>query len=360
MENKILARYILKRFIKALIFSLMAFLFIYIITNFFERVGYFIDRGATTLEILKYYALFSPKIIVRIMPLAVLLGVYFSLGLLAKHNEILAMRGLGIPPIKIYRPIFITGFVISVTVLSFNVSLVPESRNLLEEYKRRKIDKVKGEKRSYGRNINYITEEGWIVKIDRVSGDKLFNVNLFKYGKGRLVKRHFAKRGEWRDSTWTLEKVYVREFSSDGKVSFSVKDKMKSNILKASPEELSKSNIEPSDMSFSDLLSYIRRLDKSGSISIRERTELYNRVSYPFMSFIILFFGCPLALEVKRRGLIFGFGLGILSAFTFWGIIQLFKELGIKGTLTPSLAAITPDILFLTAGVYLLLRGNRT
>jgi lipopolysaccharide export LptBFGC system permease protein LptF len=266
-------------------------------------MGYFIDRKANTLEIIGYYLLFSPEIVVRLMPLSILLGVYFSLGILTRHNEVLAIRGLGISPLEILKPIFIYGFLISIVVLAFNLSFVPRTGHLLKEFKRTRLDKVKGTRKAYGRNINYITKEGWIVKINTLRGEKISDVNLFKYQKGRMVFRIYAKRGEWN-------------------------------------------------------LRYAERLELSGQLSQRERVELYGRISYPLMGFIILFFGCPLALEVKRRGLIFGFGLGILASFTFWGIIQLFKELGIKGALPPYLSVIIPDLLFLSLGFYLLLKSK--
>jgi lipopolysaccharide export LptBFGC system permease protein LptF len=109
------------------------------------------------------------------------------------------------------------------------------------------------------------------------------------------------------------------------------------------------------NLSFLDLVRYIKKLDRSGQKSNHERIELLERISYPFVGSIILLFGCPLALEVKRRGLLFGFGLGTLSAFTFWGIIQLFKELGIKGSLPPSLSILIPDVIFLSIGLYFML-----
>ncbi|MCK4226095.1 LptF/LptG family permease [candidate division WOR-3 bacterium] len=358
MGNRIIDRYILKKFLKAFLMALVAFLFIYIITNLFEHIGYFIDRKAETFDIVVYYLLFSPKIIVRLMPLGVLLGVYFSLGISAKYNEILAIRGLGISPFKIYRPIFIYGFVITFVVLAFNLSLVPKAEHLLKEYKRNRIDKAKGVQRAYGRNIHYITEDGWIVKIKRLRGDKISDVDLFLYSEGEMLSRIYAKRGEWKDSLWLLEDIHRRSFTDKGDLTYDYKKSEKSKILRVPPKELARSTYDPMNLSFIDLLHYVRRLDLRGQISHRERVELYGRITYPLMGFIILFFGCPLALEVKRRGLIFGFGLGVLVCFTFWGVIQLFKELGIKGALPPCLAVMIPNFLFLSLGLYLLLKSE--
>ncbi|MEA1912281.1 MAG: LptF/LptG family permease [candidate division WOR-3 bacterium] len=356
MGNKILERYILKKFLKSLFISLLGFLFIYIITNLFERIGYFIDRDAKFFDVIGYYLLFSPMIIVRLMPLAVLLGVYFSLGLVTKHNEVLAIRGLGVSPFMIYKPIFIYGFIISFLVFSLNLSFVPRTKHLLEEYKKVRIDKIKGLQENYAQNINYITPEGWIVKIKKLKGDRIFDANFFHYKQGKMVSRIYAKSGKWKDSLWILEDVHDRRFSESGEVVYKSRKNEKSKILKASPDELGKANRNPMNLAFTNLLQYVRRLEMSGQFSRRERVELLERISYPFMSFIILFFGCPLALEVKRRGLIFGFGLGLLASFTFWGIIQLFKELGVKGASPPSLSVFGPDIIFLSLGLYLLIK----
>jgi lipopolysaccharide export system permease protein len=359
MKNRTLDIYIIKKFILALILSLTGFLFIYIITNLFENIGYFVDRKASLFIILRYYLLFSPKIIVLLMPLATLMGLYFSLGLITKHNEVLALRGLGVPPFRIYRPIFIYGFLVSLIVFVFNLSLIPRSKELLKKFKRKEIDKVEDFTKSYARNINYITDEGKIVGINRLHENIIHEIHILDYKNGKLVSRVDAEKGEWKDSTWILYEVYIRNFVDDMVMLESKNEEIIENF-KTSPDELAKSKYDPINLPLSDLLRYIKKLDRSGQKSNSERVELLERISYPFVSFIILLFGCPLALEVKRRGLLFGFGLGTLSAFTFWGIIQLFKELGIKGNLPPSLSILIPDILFLTIGLYFMLKKEHS
>ena len=355
MKNRILDKYITKKFVLALILSLCGFVFIYIITNLFENIGYFVDRKASVLTVLQYYLLFKPKIIVLLMPLATLMGIYFSLGLITKHNEVLAIRGLGISPFRIYKPIFIYGFLVSLLILFFNLSLVPRSKELLREFKRKRIDKLESFSRSYARNINYMTDEGKIVGISRLNDNVISDVFILDYKDGKLISRIDAEKGEWKDSVWVFSKVYIRKFIGD-KIELESKDEKIIDSFRASPDELAKSKHDPVNLSLLDLLKYIWKLDRSGQKSNTERVELFERISYPFVSTIILLFGCPLALEVKRRGLLFGFGLGILASFTFWGIIQLFKELGIKGNLPPFLSTLIPNILFLALGLYFMIK----
>lgn len=355
MTNKILDTYIIKKFLLAVIFAISGFLFIYIITNLFENIGYFVDRKASLLIVLQYYLLFAPKIIILLMPLATLMGIYFSLGLITKHNEVLAIRGLGISPFRIYRPIFLYGFFISLIVFSFNLSLVPKTKHLLADFKRTRIDQIKDTGKSYARNINYITENGETVIIKRLNENEIHEIHILAYEDGKIMSRIDATKGVWKNSSWTLFNVYRRDFVGD-MVILETKEKELVKNLIVPPEELAKSKYNPINLPFTDLFRHIKKLDRSGQKSDEERIELLERISYPFVSFILLFFGCPLALEVKRRGLLFGFGLGTLSAFTFWGIIQLFKELGIKGNLPPSLSIVIPDILFLTIGMYFMLK----
>jgi lipopolysaccharide export system permease protein len=354
VRNSILDTYIIKKFLLALSLSLGGFLFIYIITNLIENIGYFVDKKASLLIILRYYLLFSPKTIILLMPLATLMGIYFSLGLITKHNEVLALRGLGFPPFKIYQPIFFYGFLVSLIVLTFNLSCVPRSKELLKEFKRREIDKLDDFTKSYARDIKYITDEGKFVSISRLDDNTIHEIYILGYKDGKLASRADAEKAEWKDSSWTFYKVYLRNFVDD-RIFLEYSDEKIFEDFKTPPGELAKTKHDPMNLSFLDLVRYIKKLDRSGQKSNHERIELLERISYPFVGSIILLFGCPLALEVKRRGLLFGFGLGTLSAFTFWGIIQLFKELGIKGSLPPSLSILIPDVIFLSIGLYFML-----
>jgi lipopolysaccharide export system permease protein len=355
MKNKILDTYITKKFLLALFVSLIGFVFVYLITNLFENIGYFVDRKAGLFTVLKYYLIFSPKIILLLMPLATLMGIYFSLGLMTKNNEAMALRGLGIPPLRIYRPVFVYGFLISIIVFSFNLTLIPRSKEVLKEFKTNKIDKLQDFRKNYARNINYITENGEIVNIKRLNENTIYEVHILKYRDGKMTSRIDAERGEWKDSCWTLFTVYIRNFVED-MVFLEAKSEEKFEELKISPGELAKSKYDPLNLSFLGLRRYIKKLEKSGQKSNPERIELFERITYPFVSAILILFGCPLALEVKRRGLLFGFGLGTLSAFTFWGIIQFFKELGINGNLPPALSILIPDVLFLSIGLYFMMK----
>jgi lipopolysaccharide export LptBFGC system permease protein LptF len=63
----------------------------------------------------------------------------------------------------------------------------------------------------------------------------------------------------------------------------------------------------------------------------------------------------PFAVTMGRRGAMYGIGLGVVLAITYWVTAQVFAAFGTGGLLAPTLAAWAPNILFSGGAVYLLL-----
>ena len=63
----------------------------------------------------------------------------------------------------------------------------------------------------------------------------------------------------------------------------------------------------------------------------------------------------PFAVTTGRRGAMYGIGIGIAVALSYWMIISIFAAIGSAGLLTPIISAWAPNILFGATAVYLLL-----
>ena len=62
-----------------------------------------------------------------------------------------------------------------------------------------------------------------------------------------------------------------------------------------------------------------------------------------------------LAVTAGRHGAMYGVGVGIILAFSYWLVASIFAAIGSAGLLTPLLAAWAPNVLFGGSAVYLLL-----
>ena len=61
---------------------------------------------------------------------------------------------------------------------------------------------------------------------------------------------------------------------------------------------------------------------------------------------IIVLLGLPLSVRMRRGGVMFGLGLGLLVSFLYWGAIQLSRAYGTSHVISPALAAWLPNIVF--------------
>ncbi len=112
-------------------------------------------------------------------------------------------------------------------------------------------------------------------------------------------------------------------------------------------------------MTFLELRNYIESLQQGGFEVDHLKTELYNKVSFPVVSFIMSILGIPFAFSIGRKGTLYGVAVGVLLGIVYWGAFGVFGVLGSNGLLSPVLAAWGPNLLFGSGGA-LLLSGVRT
>ena len=110
----LLDRYLVRKFIINLMFSIGAFVIIFLVVDLIENLDKFIDRDARVYQVVVYYLYYIPYIINLTLPVCMLLACLFSLGSMSQHNEIVAQKSAGISLYRIFAPLFVLALVISV------------------------------------------------------------------------------------------------------------------------------------------------------------------------------------------------------------------------------------------------------
>ena len=110
----LISRYILSTFCRIFSLALAAFIGLYLLVDFFERVDNFIEYGAAAHLYLQYFLYKIPFIAVQVTPLACLLAVFMTLGGFSRSNELTAMHGAGISLLRITLPLLGTGLLSAV------------------------------------------------------------------------------------------------------------------------------------------------------------------------------------------------------------------------------------------------------
>ena len=93
----------------------------------------------------------------------------------------------------------------------------------------------------------------------------------------------------------------------------------------------------------------------SGFDVVPYRVALHRKIAFPFVALVMTLIAIPFAVTTGRRGALFGIGLGLLLAISYWGLSAVFGAIGGAGLLSPPLAAWAPNVLFVSAASYLLL-----
>jgi lipopolysaccharide export system permease protein len=386
---RILDRYLIRQFCFALVFSLIAFWVIFLVVDLVEHMDTYIDKQASAFLVIKYYLYYTPYIVVLSLPVAMLLSCLFSLGQLAKHNELTAMKSAGISLHRILLPIFVLAFLISIFVIGLGGSIVPLTYQKMMHVKTVEIQKGRQETSITISNLFIQGEDGRIFHLAtydtkaKTGSDALVQ----RFEENRLKEEIRAKRVRWENNGWVFEDGVERIFSKspDEPGSSQALDKINSNSLledsahrsqaeteeyrpfdrlfrldlKIEPEALTQRKKKSDEMGYFELADYVRLKKRSGQLVAKEATDLHLKIAFPFVNFIIVLFGAPLAANPKRSGLAIGFAVSLFISFVYYTLIRMSQSFGYSEKLPPLVAAWAANILFAILGTILLAKAKK-
>lgn len=352
---RILDRYILRRFIVTLLFALFAFIIIFIVVDLIGNLDKFIDKNVPKIIITKFYVSYSPFIFVLVLPIAMLLASLFSMGQMARYNELTAIKSVGVSLNRILLPLLIFSFFVSLLALVFGEKIVPPANQKNSNIKNEYIKSVKKDINTRVKNIFLRDREDRRIFIDYYdSRDKTAHkVSIQKYIGNQIVERVDAPKMKWEDGTWVLYNGYKRLFSGINEQATPFKI-LKDPNIHFKPEQLVESNKAPEDLSYDELKTFIQEVIRNGGNPNRWLVDLHLKISIPFANLIMVLFGSPLASNKKRSGAIFGCMVSLVICFFYFGFVKFAQTLGHNGTLSPLLAAWLANAIFFVSGIFLL------
>lgn len=379
---KILDGYLIRRFGYALLFSLIAFWVIFLVVDLVEHMDNFIDRHAPLFLVIKYYFYYTPYTLALTLPVAMLLACLFSIGQLARHNELTAMKSAGISLYRILLPVLVLSFLISLFVIGFGGWLVPFTYQKKEEVKTVEIEKRRKQQEVMLDNVFVQGEDGRIFHLRNYdTREKLGTGALVQKFEGSRLKEEIrAERVRWQNNGWLFEDGVHRIFSDSllepnltGDREKTRQDSLPSNHaeryqafdelfrmdLRIKPEALGRRQKKPDEMGYLELAEYVKVKKRSGQVVARESTDLHVKIAFPFVNFIIVLLGAPLAANPKRSGLAIGFAVSLFISFVYYTLIRMGQSFGYSERLPPLLAAWAANILFVILGTILLIKAKK-
>lgn len=354
----LLTRYALDSFRRFFLLSLSAFAGLYLLIEFFDKIDNLTKLHASLLQSLIFFSCKLPLILVQISPLAVLMGVFLTIGGFSRNNELTAMRAGGMSLTQISLPLLVIGFLISLTVLAANEWLVPKTirqSNYIYD-----VELVKPtDAPTLTKDKVWLRDANAIVNIRLVLPEQksLQGITIQTLDQeNRPISRIDAVKAVYRDDAWRGEQVTVTRFNLETGDVESVDYPNAADLpLSKTPEDFKSTLGRSEEMGVRDLAHMVERVNDEGYDATRYRVDLQGRLATPFANFIMAFIGIPFALQRGRgSSLAAGIAVSVVIGISYHLLSGTMLAFGYSGTIPVMLAAWTPNLLFGVIGIWLL------
>ena len=119
---RLLDRYIVREMLAPSAIGLLVFTFVLLIDQIPRLLAVLVARSADLTTILRVFLNLLPSILAVTIPMAFLLGVLLAFGRLASDSEIVALRAVGVSPLRLLAPVMMLAA--AMTALTFYINAV--------------------------------------------------------------------------------------------------------------------------------------------------------------------------------------------------------------------------------------------
>ena len=409
--NKI-TKYIITETIGPFLAGILFFTFIFVIQLLPELIRLIMYNGAPLWMSLETFLYMLPFNIGITIPMSILMASIIGYGRLSSDNEIIVMRALGFPHMRIYMPIIILGVITFIFSLFFNNVIMSESNyryRALISYMVNIRPSIAVGKLEFSR----IDDLGLSIGAKYADDKSISNVVIYDASKTKRVIT--AKYGLWRNNeansqvvTLTLYDGIVQEMPDYGFVSndYTVFDSMDINIIrnvstltsherglrempswkirekindaklnanKSVDEQISGiiNNSYENVKNTTDITTFSNEYIKTNAAeltAIREKAideavpyfyyiEFHKFISIPAACLFMVLIGAPLGIVGKRSGKGFGFGISVIVVVIYYLLITAAELIAGGKKVPPMLAMWFPNIVLAMMGAFFMIRS---
>ena len=371
-------KWLIAQLIPPLIFSISAFTVVSLSVGvMFDLIRKIVEFGLPFGLALKILFFKLPGFLVLSFPMSVLLSTLLTYGKLSSNSELLALRSVGIKTSRFVAPALIVSIFMTGITFFFNNSLVPYSNKLAEISMRDGLGKSTIIERGndvffpgYGSLIDpktnkpserntYLTQ----IFFSRVVENKIMkNVTLLDFSRigNKQVLSAESASFDKENLRWIFKNGKIIYFSSDAQTSI-INFKTYFYPLGDGPLKVSEIQKDANDMTVAEAIAAKNIYENAGNIkdARKMKVRIQEKFTLPFACLVFGLIGSSLGSKPNlrsSRGQ--GFGLSVILILIYYVISFLFSSLGVKGLLSPILAAWMPVLISLGVGIYLLRKSS--
>jgi LPS export ABC transporter permease LptF/LPS export ABC transporter permease LptG len=348
--------YLLRRFFMYFALLMGAFIFLFEAFTFFELLDNIARNRIPFVIVVEYFLYLTPYLLYQLAPLAALVAILVTIGVMSKNNEIVACKASGTSLYRLAVPLLSAGMALAVTMVVLDDTYLPYANQRQDALR----NQIKGRPPQ-----TYTKPQRWIFG----ENSKVYNYDFFDPQQNlfggltvleidpatfQVRRRVFASRAQWSDAQnlWVLESGWVRDFSN-GLIAhyekFNVKDLPE---LTEPPSYFHREVRQAFQMNWGELRRYIDALHRAGFDVSTLTVQWHRKLAFPLIAPVSMLLAFPFAFLVGTRGAVGGVAIGVGIGIVYWLGAELLAAMGGVGQLPPLLAGWSPDIVFFFAGLY--------
>lgn len=373
----VLDLYIARQYLRVFLLGIVSLLGIFYISTFMDMADKLFRGSATTAMLLWYFYFETPQFVYYVIPMSALIATLVTVGLMTKNSELVVMKACGISLYRASLPLVLFSLVASAVLFGLEERVLASSN--------REAERLNAVIRGYPPQTFGVSRR-WIVgqhgdiyhydffdpRANRFAHFTAYHLDTRTWTLGALtyaddVSASLVKEQGSPATVWVATRGWTRAFgvpqvrrkrsvatAATPGVTYAPFDRKE---LALEPPSYFKTDAVPETerMTYGQLKEYIAQLQVSGFNAIPQMVELQRRVAFPLVTLVMTLLAVPFAVTTGRRGALYGVGIGIVLAITYWMALSVFGAMGAGGLIAPALAAWAPNILFSSAAAWLIL-----
>ena len=351
----LLDRYISRAYLRVAGIAFAALLTLFYISTFLDKSDKIFKGQATASSVLTLLVYMTPQFVYFVIPIAALLSVLVTFGALSRSSELTVMKACGISLYRAALPVIALSLVFSATIFGL------EQRVLARANRRAEVldAQIRGRPPRIFDAVNrrwVVSREGAIYhfRLFDPERDELAGLTIYTPGRDswRLATAMYADRARYRGG-WHAGSGWVQDFTASPPRWKAFKDQRLPEL--ESPEYFESEQPVAEMMTVGQLRRYVQELSASGLNVTSQAVELQRKLAFPFVTLVMTLLAVPFGVSMGRRGTLYGIGIGIVMALSYWILSSVFVAFGKGGLLDPVLAGWAPNIIVLGTAAYLFL-----
>ncbi len=359
---RLITRYLLVSFLGPLLVCMIAFNAIFVIFDLFGHLSRFLEAGVGLWTAVQYYVGVVLMFTHWFVPASCLLATLYTMWKLSHHSELTAMRASGISFRRLTAPFFAVAVGMSLLIIAISEWVAPELSAWSEHLKSSGFRSEEAHRRQdfffieFPDPSNDALSLNWVVEdVDASTAAGLAGptgpVKITRVEAGRNVWRISATEAEYLDGVWWLASPSRVDFGSEGEEMGAVSTpgvRRRMPELSATPRTMWLEQREWEFLPAAEMLSTLRRRQ------VRDPDRwyaFYYRLFAPWACVVITLFAIPAGISTGRKSVLKGVILALTAFLSFYAATLAFQFVGRHGMLPPLVAAVLPNLIFLSVGM---------